>query len=323
MTSPSKHHAGTIGHFYSTFRTTPGWKRKAPRTREDFERCWPTIEKRFANTKINRLTAVMSETFHHDMLEQENDGSLSADMRHRTLKIWRAILNAMVKHDVIQNAPIGGIANPAPPGRSEIWLAEEIEVLIPAASENGFSGMSLAIWIAWETLYSPIDVRTLTLSQLKTDKTGAYFTQSRNKTKKPALAAISNSLHRTIQLYVGRLPVYPLPDIPFIRQRNGNAYRSKDTFSDDFRTIRTKAFLDEKRHFQDIRRSGNVEADLGGASAEDRGEILANSLASSAFLEETYTPPTVTKARQVSEKRSIGRTFLKEENGIKVGTLRK
>lgn len=50
---------------------------------------------------------------------------------------------------------------------------------------------------------------------------------------------------------------------------------------------------DENRWFMDIRQSGNVEADLGDANADDRAEILANALNRNKFLEQTYTPLTV------------------------------
>ncbi len=102
-------------------------------------------------------------------------------------------------------------------------------------------------------------------------------------------------------------------DTPVIRQRNGNAYRSKDTFGDDFRAVRDAAYPGDTRQFLDIRRSGNVEADAAGATRETMGQLLANSIASSKFLEETYTPPTVTKAREVHKQRAEGRQALAGE----------
>jgi hypothetical protein len=43
------------------------------------------------------------------------------------------------------------------------------------------------------------------------------------------------------------------------------------------------------------------------------GELLANGLADSKFLDETYTPPTVAKAREVAEQRIQGRSKLAGE----------
>jgi len=68
------------------------------------------------------------------------------------------------------------------------------------------------------------------------------------------------------------------------------------------------------RFFMDIRRSGNVEADLGGASAGDRAEILANALDKNKLLDQTYTPPTVAKARKIAKQRELGRAILDQQS---------
>ena len=73
------------------------------------------------------------------------------------------------------------------------------------------------------------------------------------------------------------------------------------------------------------------EADLANASPEDRAEILANCLHEDKFLEATYTPPTVAKARKLAKERERGRAMLAGQNigqsrnmprevGAKVGT---
>jgi hypothetical protein len=98
-----------------------------------------------------------------------------------------------------------------------------------------------------------------------------------------------------------------------IRQRNGHAYRSKDTFGDDFRAVRKLAFPGDTRQFQDLRRSGNVEADLANADKATMAAVLANTIDTSKFLDETYTPPTVAKAREVAQQRLIGRQKLAAE----------
>jgi hypothetical protein len=76
---------------------------------------------------------------------------------------------------------------------------------------------------------------------------------------------------------------------------------------------RAIAFPGDTRQFLDIRRSANVEADAAGADKRTMGELLANGLADSRFLEETYTPPTVAKARDVAAQRVAGRAKLAGE----------
>lgn len=90
-------------------------------------------------------------------------------------------------------------------------------------------------------------------------------------------------------------------------------YRTKDIFAKDFRAVRTLAFPGDTRQFLDIRRSANVEADAAGADKKTMGELLANGLADSKFLDQTYTPPTVAKAREVAEQRVQGRAKLAGE----------
>jgi hypothetical protein len=322
LTTPpsSEYVKGSLGRFFDHYRKSAAWARKKPRTRDDYVRAWPTIADQFGNTDIHKINAARSEDFHHELRNREQDGTLSPAQRYRILKIWRALLGALQRAGLVSNAPIGGVSNPQPAGRTDIWVAGEIKVLIEKASEMGFHGMSLAIWIGWETLYSPVDVRSLKASQLRSDAHGAYFEQTRAKTGKESFATISGPLHDAIQKYLSALDMFVTPDAPFLRQRNGNAYRSKDTFSDDFRSVRNKAFPGDRRQFMDIRRSGNVEADLGGATAEERGSILANNIATNTFLNKTYTPPTVAKNRQIAKKRELGRECLQNEAGTKVGT---
>ncbi|WP_394694730.1 hypothetical protein [Hyphobacterium sp.] len=106
-------------------------------------------------------------------------------------------------------------------------------------------------------------------------------------------------------------------DEPIIRMRSGTPYKNKDTFAKDFRKVRNLAFKADVRTFKDIRRSGNLEADLGDASAEDRAEILANTLHKSGYLEATYTPATVARGKKIRDNRAAGRALLEAEKKAK------
>jgi hypothetical protein len=99
--------------------------------------------------------------------------------------------------------------------------------------------------------------------------------------------------------------------------QSGAPFKNKDTFAKDFRKVRNLVFTGDKRTFKDIRRSGNLEADLGGASAVDRAELLANSLYKNGFLEATYTPPTVAHGMKIRDNRATGRNLLKAEKEAK------
>lgn len=319
--------AGSFGEFYDLYRTTPGWTKKGLRTREDYERAWQHIEAwrpepaqpTFACTRIDRVTVGLCEAFAAHL-----DAAVSLNERHRTIKCLKVLLaDAVVRLRLGYASPAAKIPNPQPKGRSAIWLADQVEDLAAGAAMLGFEGMSLAIETAWETMFSPVDVRTLRPSQMKTDGAGWYFTGKRGKTGVEFFAAISDGLAERLLDYLKRQDRNEADDTPIFRTRPmaegaGRprapvAYKTKDLFAKDFRLVREAVFPGDDRQLLDIRRSANVEADAAGADKKTMGELLANGLADSKFLEETYTPPTVAKAREVALQRAQGRAKLAGE----------
>lgn len=313
-TSHSNIVTGSFGHFFLEWRQSYVWLEMKPRTREDYVRCWPAIEERFGRTPIKEITVSASEKFHLEIKKLERDGELSASERFRILKVWRALLHQAEKRDLFNKAPIGGIKNPQPSGCANYWFSDEIAELATAADQAGYAGLALAIRIAWETLLSPCDVRDLSLSRLKELSDGdGYFETTRKKTGKGALPYVSHDLIRDIQSYLTRFEFEIGPDQPLLRKRDGTPYSTKDMLAREFRKVRNIAFAGDTRTFKDIRRSGNLEADLGGATPQERAELLANRLDKNAFLEATYTPATVLHGKQIREKREVGRNLLKAE----------
>src|SRR3954469_15685843 len=214
-------------------------------------------------------------------------------------------------------SPASGLKNPQAPGRAVIIFAAEVLTLIRKADADGYHGLAIMMRIMWDTLFSPIDVWTLTPSQLKPHGKGGYVERRRTKTQAAAYGWLPPETWAALRADTAGLPFELPPDTPFIRQRNGQAYRSKDTVGDDFRAVRSAHLPADRQVVQliDFRRSGNVEADVARADKSTMGEILANGLASSAFLDATYTPPTVTKAKEVAELRAQGRRKLASEYG--------
>jgi hypothetical protein len=313
---------GTFGAYWDRLRGSKAkpsqwWSKKAKRTREDYERAWAHIDAwrpeagkpTLSRTIVSQITTELCEQFYAHLA-----GTVSPRERWRAIKGLKILLDdAVVRLRLGYASPAGKLVNPQPAGRSAIWLGAEILILAGTAQEAGYAGMNLAIRIAWESMFSPVDVWTLPRSALKRDATGWYLERDRTKTAREAFAAISDDLATDMLAYMEAQPFDYTDDTPIIRQRNGHAYRSKDTFGDDFRAVRAKAFPADTRMFLDIRRSANVEADAAGADKKTMGELLANGLADSKFLEETYTPPTVTKAREVALQRVQGRAKLAGE----------
>lgn len=308
---------GTFGEFWDLYRTSETWKKKGARTREDYDRAWKHIDTwrpkpdrpTFSRTQVDHISTTLCEG-----LNAHLERAVSPNERHRTIKALKVLLADMVVRLRLGYAsPAAKIANPQPAGRAAIWLGAELEDLAAGAAMAGFEGISLAIETAWETMFSPVDVRTLRPHQIKSDGHGFYIQRDREKTGKEAFAAISDHLASALQTYIKRQGRGEADDTPIFRQRDGMVYRTKDTFAGDFRDVRSFMFPGDKRQLLDIRRSANVEADAAGADKKTMGELLANGLADSKFLDETYTPPTVAKAREVAEQRIQGRAKLAGE----------
>lgn len=303
--------AGSLGAYYQRLRRSKSFARKQPRTVEDYDRAWPRIEPLLGSRTITRITVQDVE----DLVE-ELEKTVSDTERYRTIKVLRALLaDAILRLRLNITSPALGVKNPQPAGRSAIWLGAEIPMLIASAEspEVNQPGMAVAIRIAWDTLFSPVDVWSASASQLKKDAGGWYLHRPRTKTSKEAFGALSDETAKALFAYLESLGVALTPGARLIRRPSGRAYTSKNYFAQDFRAVRNAALPGDTRQVQDLRRSGNVEADAAGADKETMGEILANNIASSAFLDDTYTPPTVAKARQVHELRTQGRDRLKHE----------
>jgi hypothetical protein len=313
---------GTFGAYWDRIRGSADkpsewWRKKGKRTREDYERAWVYIDAwrpapeahTLSRTVITQISTEVCEQFYAHV-----ETTAGERERWRAIKALKVLMaDAVVRLRLPYASPAAKLVNPQPRGRSAIWLYAEIDAHARKAAAMGYPGLSLGLRLAWETMFSPVDIWTLTKGGLKRDGEGWYVHRQRTKTDREAFAAVSDALAEDLRAYMEDQPFVYTDETPILRQRNGNAYRSKDTFGDDFRAVRKALNPEETRQLLDIRRSANVEADAAGADKRTMGELLANGLADSRFLDETYTPPTVTKAREVAAQRLQGRLKLATE----------
>ena len=152
-------------------------------------------------------------------------------------------------------------------------------------------------------MLSPVDARRLTLSQLRHDPMGVWFELGRAKTGRGAAATLSPWSLAILTAYVKRLGVEIAPHAPIFRNRSGNPY-SKDTLGDDFREgPRASINPSEPRQLADMRRSGAIEGDAGGASEADQSNKMANSIDANKRLRKTYNPVNVASVRRFDQAR--------------------
>ncbi|MFS2326342.1 hypothetical protein U2P60_13165 [Brucella sp. H1_1004] len=99
----------------------------------------------------------------------------------------------------------------------------------------------------------------------------------------------------------------------FLRNRSGTVY-SRFTLPDDFVVIREKCFPGDKRTLADIRRSGAIEAQAGGATPAETAAKMVNSISSANAIHKTYQPVDLTAVRQADAARRVGRQRMRYQN---------
>ena len=117
-----------------------------------------------------------------------------------------------------------------------------------------------------------------------------------------------------LDAYLAGLGVTVLAEAPLIRNRSGQPY-TKDKLAADFRTIRAAVLPGDTRQLMDLRRTGNVEAAVGGARPQELSAKAGNTIGTSSQLFETYTPVQLESVRQADEARVRGRKALKRNEG--------
>jgi hypothetical protein len=209
--------------------------------------------------------------------ELKGDGETS-----RAVKTWRSLWAILAAQNLCNKDadPSAAIRKKSQPGRSHIWNEGEIVRLVKQSYRDGYLGLACIIAIAWDTQFSPVDVRQLTAGQMQTNGTEIAFALSREKTDKSAFGILSARTHAMVKHYLKTRHAVISETEPLFLSKGysvtskGGRPRApvpctKDSLSGDFAKIRAVVFgKDENRRFMDIRRSAAVEANAGGASIE-------------------------------------------------------
>jgi len=81
---------------------------------------------------------------------------------HKTLRVWRSLWTIMQGMKIAYGAdPSRGVRNRAPDPRHQRWTEGEAVRLVKGAWRHGYQGLACIIATAWDTQFSPVDVRTL------------------------------------------------------------------------------------------------------------------------------------------------------------------
>lgn len=301
---------GTIGYAFKRYRSTDEWSKvKKPRTREDWWRGWAYIEPVFGLCSFPDVELEDISTWRTTISD-----NVSLREAHRALKIWRALWKAAaaMKYCDRDADPSQAVTNSEPKGRQETWTEGEAVRLVKRAIREGYDGLATIMCIVWDGAVSPVDARTIKAEQLHKDADGTWFDLSRGKTGRDGVITLSRRSERLFWAYMAERfgDSEPIPTMPLFRTRRGAAYR-KNSLSEDFRDIRKLEFPGDERYLSDFRRSAGTEAVAGGVSDLQLSAKLANSVAGSKKLEQTYVPVKVGLVRQADAARREGRKILR------------
>jgi hypothetical protein len=299
----------SLGEAFGRYRRTEEWRVKAPRTRDDWWRGWRHIKPIFGDCDPRTVTLeAMSEW------RKAIEDSVSLREAHRCLKIWRALwkVSAAMHYCKRDDDPSLGVRNRAAPGRNLEWTEGEIVRVFKRAWRMGYYGLAAVIAVAWDTQLSPGDVRALRASQMARGAAGEAFFTERGKTGTPVGGVLSTRSIAALTAYLEKLGAELHGDAYIFRNRSGAPY-SSDTLGDDFRDVRTAEFggLERRTIGHDFRRTGAVEAIVGGAKSEQVAHAMGNTLSASNALFATYVPVNVATLREVMEARRAGRRKLR------------
>jgi hypothetical protein len=295
----------SLGEAFYRYRRTEEWRRKAPRTREDWWRGWKRIKPIFGD--VDPRTVRLDDV---SAWRQHIEDTVSLREAHRALKIWRALwkVAAALHYCKRDDDPSLGVRNSAAKGRDQRWSEGEAVRLTKRAWRLRYFGLAAVIAVAWDTQMSPGDVRALRASQMATAGPGTLFFTERSKTGVQVGGLLSARAMWVLGGYLERLGTELTKDAYIFRNRSGQPY-SKDTLGDDFRTIREAEFgpLERRMLGHDFRRSGAVEAIVGDAAPAAVAHTMGNTLSASNNLFATYVPVNAATIRAVHEARKIGR----------------
>jgi integrase len=279
-----------------------------PRTQEDWERGQRLIEPVFGDLRPIQIT------FEH--LDEFYAAALSAkglNEAYRAIKHWRRLWKKMVAMGYAPPSdPSLAIRRKSPPPRFQVWRERETALLVKTAIRAKYMGLACIIAVAWDTQFSPVDVRSLKRLNVRVHKGRMHFEAvSREKTGRAVIGTVSRPTERLIRSYLAFAGEPPAGAVLF-RNRSGAPY-SKDKLGDDFRAVRELEFPGDRRVLMDMRRSGAVEAAAGEVDPNALAAKMGNTINRSRQLQRTYQPVSLAAVLQADEARRRGRKKIQEQ----------
>jgi hypothetical protein len=312
---------GSIGAAFQAYIRTPEWSARAASARAKvWWPAWFRIRDMWGDVAPDTITFDQMSRWRAALEKKHGRG-----VAHKTIRVWRTLWKVLTGMKVARTAdPTLGIRNRAPAPRWQRWSEGEAVRLVKAAWRSGYRGLACVIAVAWDTQFSPVDVRTL-LERHRAVAGGCLIfdrqVDGRAKTGRAAIGTVSRRTERLVDLYLNQFGTERHPDAVLFRNRSCRPYR-EDTLGDDFAAVRALTFPGDRRRLMDMRRSGVVEAIAGDVGPLGLAAKLANSIERSNTLHKTYAPLDIEAVRSADAARLKGRRKMRaaNESGAKVST---
>ena len=296
---------GSIGASFVSYMRLPEWGRLARSTRDrEILQSWRYIRDAWGDCDPNLMTLDLLSEWRAGLVEKNGAG-----IAHKVFKEWRRHWRVMTALGVVNKSdPSLAIRNEAPPPRRQTWREGEVVRLVKAAIRSGQNSLAAVVAVAWDTQFSPIDVRTVRGRHLK-EIGGRIIIDKADEGRAKTGAAIIGTLSRRTERLVRAIlpPATPHPDMLIFRKPSGKAWNTTD-LGEDFRALVEVVMPGDARQLRDFRRSGTVEAFAGGADAEGVAAKMGNSIDRSNALWKTYNPVSLEAVQRADEARKIGRS---------------
>ena len=250
---------GSLGQAYSRAMALREAERKSKsiawtrqqRARDDWPRAWRWIGPAFGD--YNPLAVVSEDLL---ALRAKVAERVSESEAFRVIKVWRALWAKLIP--LGYTVPPGSdpslpFANSAPPPRQEVWPQRDVLRLVQRAWRERYYGLAALLAVAWDTMLSPIDVRSLTVGQRGKDGHGSVFALERAKTGRAAVGTLSRWSEAILDTYLAKLGIQLHEAAPLFWTRGGAATTkggrpwpprpyTSDRLGIDFRHIRVLTF---------------------------------------------------------------------------------
>ena len=220
---------GSLGRAYSRAIALREAERKAKgitwtreqKARDDWPRAWRWIGPAFGD--YDPLAVVSEDLL---TLRSKIAERVSESEAFRTIKVWRALWAKLTPlgYTVPPGSdPSLSFSNSAPAPRQQVWPQRDVLRLVQRAWREGYYGLAALLAVAWDTMLSPVDVRSLTVAQRSHDGHGSVFSLARAKTGRAAAGTLTRWSEAILDAYLAKFGVELHVATPIFWTRGGTS----------------------------------------------------------------------------------------------------